>query len=195
MYSKTAPHRPKLRQERHGLEYRNHLIPSPLHIKHAAPDGAWALSGGLGCYKHATPTELLHPGRIPPKTAKNRTICFKVSRHSSLSHIGTDLGGNRRHEDFVWRRESAYSEHQQCVDGVSADQGRCLAAFATSGRKGTGAALAPVRQVVSGSTQPEQFLRTARRCRGLGIPQGWGGTLNASRKGVFGKKRQEGRVW
>jgi hypothetical protein len=36
VYSKTAPHRPKLRQERHGLEYLNHLIPSPLHIKHAA---------------------------------------------------------------------------------------------------------------------------------------------------------------
>jgi hypothetical protein len=82
--------------------------------------------------------------------------------------------GNLRHKDFVWRREWRYSEHQRCVDGVSTDQGRVLAVFATSGRKGTGAGQAPAPQVVSGSTQPERYLRTARRCRGLGIPQGWG---------------------
>ena len=29
-------------------------------------------SGGLGCYKHATPSELLCPGLIPPETAMNQ---------------------------------------------------------------------------------------------------------------------------
>ena len=52
----TVFRRHKLRQVRHGLEHRNHRS---LPAKHAAPDGAWMASGGLGCYKHATPTELL----------------------------------------------------------------------------------------------------------------------------------------
>ena len=52
----TVFRRHKLRQVRHCLEHRNHRS---LPAKHAAPDGAWMASGGLGCYKHATPTELL----------------------------------------------------------------------------------------------------------------------------------------
>ena len=64
-------HRHKLRQERHGLEHWNYRTRRSLAAKHAAPAGAWMASGGLGCYKHATPTELLCPGLIPPETARN----------------------------------------------------------------------------------------------------------------------------
>ena len=31
-------------------------------------------SGGLGCYKHATPTELHCAGLIPPETARNQMM-------------------------------------------------------------------------------------------------------------------------
>ena len=70
----TVFHRDKLRQERHGLEYRNYRTRRSLPAKHAAPDRAWMASGGLGCYKHATPTELLCPGPIPPETARNEIL-------------------------------------------------------------------------------------------------------------------------
>src|ERR1035437_8602278 len=67
----TVLHRHKLRQEQHGLEHRNYRTRGSLPAKHAAPDGAWMASGGLGCYKHATPTELLCPGPLPPEPAMN----------------------------------------------------------------------------------------------------------------------------
>jgi hypothetical protein len=64
-------HRHKLRQERHDPAHRNNRTRRSLAAKHAAPARAWMASGGLGCYKHATPTELLCPGLIPPETARN----------------------------------------------------------------------------------------------------------------------------
>jgi hypothetical protein len=68
----TALHRHKLRQERHGLEHWNYRSRRSLPAKHAAPAGAWMASGSLGYYKHATPTELLCLGLIPPESARNR---------------------------------------------------------------------------------------------------------------------------
>jgi hypothetical protein len=68
----TVFRRHKLRQERHGLKHRNYRSRRSLPAKHAAPDGAWVASGGLGCYKHATPTELVCLGLIPPETPRNR---------------------------------------------------------------------------------------------------------------------------
>jgi hypothetical protein len=66
----TVFRRHKLRQERHGLKHRNYRSRRSLPAKHAAPDGAWVASGGLGCYKHATPTELVCFGPIPPEYAR-----------------------------------------------------------------------------------------------------------------------------
>ena len=52
--------------------------------------------------------------------------------------------------------------------------------FAPPARWGAGvfSALAPI--VVSGSTLPEPLLSEGRWCRGLGRPQGWGGTYTIS---------------
>ena len=76
----TVLHRHKLRQERHGLEHRNYRTRRSLAAKHAAPDEAWMASGGLGCYKQATPAELLCPGLIPPETARNQILPGGSSR-------------------------------------------------------------------------------------------------------------------
>jgi len=81
--------------QRHGLEHRNYPTRRSLPAKHAPPDAAWMASGGLGCYKHATPAELLCPGPNPPETARNQIppLCCQpqATRRVNGPYILTNL--------------------------------------------------------------------------------------------------------
>jgi hypothetical protein len=79
---KTVLHRDKLRQERHGLEHRNYRTRRSLPARHAAPDGAWMASGGLGCYKHAGSYGVALPRSYSTGISEEPTVPIR------LSHLG-----------------------------------------------------------------------------------------------------------
>ena len=112
------------------------------------------------------------PRTVIPLPVPRCTISCKASRHSSLRHIWTDLGGYRRHEDYGGRAKSEYWEHHRSDImplPVSVPQSSTFGPSARGGARGF-SALAPI--VVSGSTQPATVLRPVRRSRGLSIPRG-----------------------
>ena len=112
------------------------------------------------------------PRTVIPLPVPRCTISCKASRHSSLRHIWTDLGGYRRHEDYRGRGNDRYWEdHGRDIMPTPVYPSQSFV-FDPPARRGAGVFSAPAPIVVSGSTLPEPLLSEARRSRGMGKPQG-----------------------